>query len=319
MYSWENIALSLVLPGSIVLNKRRVRHFHPFLWVAGRWGRRCWPPLCRCRGPPKSSMVPAQGLNVSLLLFSLGSTPQLAKPLALAWLGNSVGEWQGMVDEFGSVLRWCLGVLLLGWWVSAARCGLSWALELIAELSTQSALRDICGSVTGAYCKVFLVLFACKEKLVWVFSPQLKIKNRHYLQITTFALARWTGPTTWSVSLLDFFLEKIPMVGVSMLPWTFGSACDLCGLRNGFRGAGRGGHLSPVVFWVVVWWFFFFWPVLQKMICGTSVEKRVCALDPTWTWRLWWSTCLQWARRVLSCCCVFSSWATFRTVYTESC
>lgn len=53
----------------------------------------------------------------------------------------------GTVNEFGSALRGCLGMLLLGWRVSAARCGLSGALVLIAKLSAQSALRDICGSV----------------------------------------------------------------------------------------------------------------------------------------------------------------------------
>ena len=73
--------------------------------------------------------------------------------------------------------------------------------------------------------------------------------------------------------------------------------------------------LAFLVFFV----FFFFWLVLQKMVCGTSVQKGVCALDPSWTQRLLWSTWLQWAEEFSDVAMCFHPEQLLETVYAESC
>lgn len=65
--------------------------------LAGRMGVQVTHP----QRTPGSSMVPAQHLNASLCVSSL----------ALGWLGSQPKWVAGTVHGFGSVLRWCLGML----------------------------------------------------------------------------------------------------------------------------------------------------------------------------------------------------------------
>ena len=71
--------------------------------LAGRTGGA--GPHCSSAGAPESGVVPAEHLDVSLHLFALGSTPQLAETHALAWLGSSVGEWQAWWMSLGLYLH----------------------------------------------------------------------------------------------------------------------------------------------------------------------------------------------------------------------
>lgn len=57
----------------------------------------------------------------------------------------------------------------------------------------------------------------------------------------------------------------------------------------------RGSVTSSVWGWFVCF-VFVFDHLLERRIVWTDVQKGVCALDPAWTWKLWWSSCLHWER-----------------------